>query len=318
MKKLLLLLSIVYTQEITNITLEQRADGSGVVDVCYDLAGTEDFSLFFITAEINFNGEWLPVSGASGDIGPTIEVGSNKCFEWNVKSQYPERYSDNVQIRIHANSDAGLCIDIDGNQYEIIQIGEQLWMSENLKTTHYQNGDPIRHITNNGDWGSYGGGLYGVYNNDPANADTYGNLYNWAVVEDSRGVCPEDWHIPSDDEFKTLEMFLGMSESEANDTGLRGTNEGGKMKETGLEHWNTPNTGATNESGFNGFPAGYRSESYGNYYSMGNYGFFWSSTELTYEGSSSAWNRVLNYFNSGVNRDDYSKQYGLSVRCLKD
>ena len=100
MKKLLLLLSIVYTQEITNITLEQRADGSGIVDVCYDLTGTEDFSLFFITAEINFDGEWLPVSGASGEIGPTIEVGSNKCFEWNVKNQYPERYSNNVQIRI--------------------------------------------------------------------------------------------------------------------------------------------------------------------------------------------------------------------------
>ena len=90
MKKLLLLLSIVYTQEITNITLEQRTDGSGFVDVCYDLTGTEDFSLFFITAEINFDGDWLPVSGASGEIGSAIEVGGSKCFEWNVKNQYPE------------------------------------------------------------------------------------------------------------------------------------------------------------------------------------------------------------------------------------
>jgi hypothetical protein len=105
----------------------------------------------------------------------------------------------------------GLCTDYDGNNYETVIIGNQEWMSENLKTTHYNNGDVITHITNNGNWGSYDEGQYGVYNNNPSNADIYGNLYNWAVVADNRGVCPIDWHVPSDEEYKELEMFLGMS-----------------------------------------------------------------------------------------------------------
>ncbi len=219
MKKLLLLLSIVYTQEITNITLEQRTDGSGIVDVCYDLTGTEDFSLFLITAEINFDGEWLSVSGASGDIDSAIEVGGSKCFEWNVKYQYPERYSNNVQIRIRANSDAGLCIDIDGNQYETIQIGNQEWMAENLKVTHYNNGDAIPTGYSNSEWADLDEtetGAYAIYDDDPLNAEIYDYLYNWYAVDDDRGVCPEGWHVPTDDEFKELEMFLGMSESDAN------------------------------------------------------------------------------------------------------
>jgi len=304
MKKLLLLLSIVYTQEITNITLEQKTDGSGIVDVCYDLAGTEDFSLFLITPEINFDGEWLPVSGASGEIGSAIEVGSNKCFEWNVKNQYPERYSNNVQIRIHANSDAGLCIDIDGNQYETIQIGEQLWMAENLKVTHYNNGDPITHITNNGDWGSFDEGQYGIYNNEPTNADTYGNLYNWAVVDDDRGVCPEGWHVPTDDEWTVLTDYLGGWQV-----------AGGKMKEAGLEHWNSPNIGATNESGFNGLPSGFRGLNSGSYYPIGLFGYFWSSSEY---GSGSAWGRWLHYTNTNVSRNLTDKRIGFSVRCVRN
>ena len=113
-------------------------------------------------------------------------------------------------------------------------------MAENLKVTHYNNGDPITHITNNGDWGSFDEGQYGIYDNDPSNADTYGNLYNWAVVDDDRGVCSEGWHFPSDDEWTVLTDYLGGASV-----------AGGKMKETGLEHWNSPNTGATNESYYN-------------------------------------------------------------------
>ena len=130
--------------------------------------------------------------------------------------------------------------DYDGNVYQTVQIGEQLWMAENLKVTHYNNGDPITHITNNGDWGSFDEGQYGIYDNDPSNADTYGNLYNWAVVDDDRGVCSEGWHFPSDDEWTVLTDYLGGASV-----------AGGKMKETGLEHWNSPNTGATNESYYN-------------------------------------------------------------------
>ena len=101
-------------------------------------------------------------------------------------------------------------------------------MAEILKTTHYNNGDEIPY-TSNADWGSFDEGQYGVYDNDPANADIYGNLYNWSAATDERGVCPEGFHFPSDEEFMELEMFIGMSESGANNTGLRGSNEGSKL-----------------------------------------------------------------------------------------
>jgi len=100
--------------------------------------------------------------------------------------------------------------DTDGNCYETIQIGEQLWMAENLKVTHYNNGEEISYPSDE-DFGSYDEGQYSVYDNDPSNADIYGNLYNWAVVGDDRGVCPDGWHVPSDEEIMELEMFLGMS-----------------------------------------------------------------------------------------------------------
>jgi len=199
--------------------------------------------------------------------------------------------------------DAGIPIfDIDGNEYYTVYIGEQLWMAENLKVTHYNNGDSISYPSN-ADFGSYDEGQYGVYDNDPSNADIYGNLYNWAVVDDERGVCPEGWHVPSDDEYTILTDYLG------------GTSvAGGEMKETGLEHWNSPNTGATNESGFTGLPAGYRNHIDGNYVSMGYSGHFWSSSA----NSLNAWYRVLYYGYSYVSRYNYSKQDGFSIRCLGD
>ena len=104
--------------------------------------------------------------------------------------------------------------DIDGNVYETIQIGDQLWMAENLKVTHYQNSDEIPYIYNDPQYGAYIN-----YNNNSDNVEVYGRLYNWFTVNDERGLCPDNWHIPSDDEFKSLEMYLGMSESEANGEG---------------------------------------------------------------------------------------------------
>jgi len=195
-------------------------------------------------------------------------------------------------------------MDIDENVYQTVQIGGQLWMAENLKVTHYSDSSEITYIINNEDWGSYDEGQYGVYDNDPANADIYGNLYNFAVVDDSRGVCPPGWHVPSDEEYTILTDYLG-GESVA----------GGKMKEAGTEHWNSPNSGATNESGFTGFPAGYRFYSNGFYSSMGFYGYFWSSSEYA---SYSAWFRALYYHHSSVLRYANDRQEGFSIRCIKD
>ena len=222
-----------------------------------------------------------------------------------------------IMVNLVLYGDAGACIDIDGNVYETVQIGDQLWMAENLKVTHFNDGSEITHIINSDDWGNYNEGQYGVYDNDPSNAAIYGNLYNWYAVDDDRGVCPEGFHAPSDEEFMELEIFLGMSESEANSTGNRGTNEGSKLADN-ADLWisgNLENNAEFGMSGFNGLPAGHRLYDNGYYSSMGNFVSYWSSTEHS---SNYAWNRELEYHASVVYRFYATKQFGFSIRCLGD
>ena len=210
--------------------------------------------------------------------------------------------------------------DIDGNVYETVQIGDQLWMKENLKVTHYNNGDEIQYVQSESSepnvWENLSTGAYGYYNDDLSHQETYGNLYNWYAVE-TGNLAPEGWHVPTDDEIKQLEMYLGMSQEEADGTGHRGTNEGSKL--AGMaDLWNDGNLVNNPEfgtSGFNLLPGGYRI-SYGGYYdSMGLVGYFWSSTENS---SNYAWNRVLYYYSSDIDRYDYDKKFGFSVRCVRD
>jgi uncharacterized protein (TIGR02145 family) len=209
---------------------------------------------------------------------------------------------------------AGTVADIDGNIYRTVTIGTQVWMAENLKVTHYRNGDPIPNVTDGPTWAALTTGAYCEYNNSIANVATYGRLYNWYAVADSRNIAPAGWHVASDAEWKQLEMTLGMSQSQADAYGWRGTTEGGKLKETGTTHWITPNNGATNESGFSALPGGYRNLG-GTYLDMGSDAYFWSSTESS---SNSAWYRVLYCLNSDIGRGTNNKDYGFSVRCVRD
>ena len=209
-------------------------------------------------------------------------------------------------------------IDIDGNIYQTVQIGEQEWMAENLKVTHYNEGSEIPTGYSDSEWDELDDtetGAYAVCNDDLSNPDTYGNIYNWYAVDDSRGVCPVGWHVPTDDEFKELEMFLGMSQEEADNLGNRGTNEGSKLAGN-ADLWNSGNLEQNSEfgtSGFTGLPGGDRG-TYGNYTYMGIYGDFWSSTEYS---SDIAWYRTLGCDYSEVIRYSTYKQYGFAVRCLK-
>ncbi len=192
--------------------------------------------------------------------------------------------------------------DIDGNVYKTVQIEDQIWMAENLKVTHYRNGDAIPNFTDAAiEWVIPG--AYCNYDKDANNATTYGRLYNWYAVNDSRNIAPEGWHVPSDAEWKTLLNYLGGDDV-----------AGGKMKETGTAHWNSPNTGATNESGFSALPGG--AHDYNSYYeSMGTNAGFWSSTEYD---SGNAWYQVLSHNYSEVHRSDYDKRNGFSVRCVSN
>jgi uncharacterized protein (TIGR02145 family) len=200
----------------------------------------------------------------------------------------------------------------DGRTYDLVEIGGQCWFADNLATDQYRNGDLIPTGLDNTTWQNTTAGAYAIYNNDPANDVTYGKLYNWYTTVDSRGLCPTGWHVPTDCEWMYLESSLGMSVADQETEGYRGTNEGGALKAT--TNWNSPNTGATNSSGFTALPGGYRYY-VGTYNYFGYFGYWWSSTEYA---SNLAWYRKLYYNDSSVSRNGYSKQLGFSVRCVRD
>ena len=125
-------------------------------------------------------------------------------------------------------------VTFDGYTYDLVAIGDQCWFAENLRNEHYANGDAIPGDLSNGEWRNTTAGLKPFTTTIAVNLADYGRLYNWYAVDDARGLCPSGWHVPTDGEFMTLEMELGMSESEANDTGWRGTDQGTQMKSSAL------------------------------------------------------------------------------------
>jgi len=200
----------------------------------------------------------------------------------------------------------------DGRTYDLVEIGGQCWFADNLATDQYRNGDAIPTGLSISIWQNTTAGAYAIYYNDPANDVTYGKLYNWYTTVDTRGLCPTGWHVPTDCEWMYLESSLGMSVADQETAGWRGTNEGGALKST--TNWISPNTGATNSTGFTALP-GCARDYVGPYFSVGNVGYWWSSTENY---SLYALFRVLFVNYSNVGRDNYVKQAGFSVRCVRD
>jgi len=203
--------------------------------------------------------------------------------------------------------------DVDGNSYATVQIGTQCWTQSNLTVSKYRNGDSISNITNGtalNQTNRDSTGAWCNYNNDASNGTTYGKLYNWYAVNDSRGLCPAGWHIPTDAEWETIEHFLDSSTT------------GGKMKSTGTTLWNSPNTSASNSSGFSGLPGGYNIGN-GNFGDLRNNGSWWSRTV---EGpgwmtpSTSVWFRRLNHNGAVIARfrTYHFPTVCFSVRCLRD
>jgi len=201
--------------------------------------------------------------------------------------------------------------DIDGNSYNTVQIGTQCWTKENLRVTKYRDGsvmplDESGGAEGNGSgqtWSSRTTGARTVYDHSVNNLTTYGYLYNWYAVSDTKGICPSGWHVPRDGEWTNLTNYLG-GEAIA----------GGKIKTTGTVFWQSPNTGASNESGFSALPGGCRLNE-GSFINFRSNAFFWSTTESS---SSNAWLRSLSLYSGNVFRSDYGKRLGYSVRCLRD
>lgn len=193
--------------------------------------------------------------------------------------------------------------DVDGNVYHTVTIGTQVWMVENLKTTKYNDGTAIPLVTDGTAWSGLTTPAYCWYNNDEATyKNTYGALYNWFTVNSGK-LSPTGWHVPTDAEWVTLITYLGDS-----------TMVGGKLKETGTAHWNSPNTGASNSSGFTALPGGSHYNN-GLFYLNGKYGWYLSSTESS---SSDAWHVYMQYNSSQIYRITGSKVIGFSVRCVKN
>ena len=205
--------------------------------------------------------------------------------------------------------------DIDGNRYTAVIIGKHEWMRENLKTTRYNDGTPISNLTDSSEWTEVDSPAYVWYDNDISNKNIYGALYNWSAVGTRTDICPAGWRVAKDIDWKKLENYLGMISEEIEGTGWRGTDQGGKLKETGTLNWDSPNVGATNEYGFLAVPGGRRTEK-GVFLGINRGCTIWTFTETSH---SNAIYRNLSTGNTRIGRNpEGEKKMGLAVRCIKD
>ena len=202
---------------------------------------------------------------------------------------------------------------IDGYTYKTVKIGDQEWFAENLKTTVYANGDEIPYSRTDESWTTQEMGMRCSYDHDEARSAQYGQLYNWYAVDDARGLCPSGWHVPSDEDWQDLEVFLGMSRADVLLEGSRGSGEleiGTKLK--AKSGWEEGGNGM-DDFAFSALPGGLRNEN-PNFIFVGIYGYWWSSSL----NSGNPWFRDLGYVYPGIGRNEFTPRFGISVRCLRD
>jgi len=302
------------TKSITDITSVSACSGGDIITDHGQEVTTEGVC-WSTSTNPTVTEEKTVISGSSNDfISCMSGLSANTTYYVRAyaTSSNGTGYGNTVSFKTLA---ADEITDFEGNIYKTIQIGTQVWMSENLKATKFNDGTDITKVEGNSDWNTTITPAYCFYNNDESsNKEVYGAIYNFYAVASNK-LCPAGYHVAGDDEFKTLEMYLGMTSVQANSSDFRGTDEGGKMKENGYSHWNSPNTGATNSSGFTALPGGFRHVS-GSFMELGTAAHYWTSTSYN---SSQAWCRNLQYDKSTVKRTNYvNKIDGKSVRCIKD
>ncbi len=289
------------------VTLDATVNTTGTWSIAtntvngYSFSGSGTFTTTG-TVQVTLDGTGTPVTAQTDNFTTTPNGNGGTC-------------TFNVIVTATPTCGSSFTDSRDGQSYNTVQIGTQCWMAENLNIGTMINGSSNQ--TNNSTIEKY------CYNNNPANCDTYGGLYQWdeamqyVTIAGTQGICPAGWHIPTDAEWMTMEEYLGMCSGTGSGcsgaTGWRGTDEGGKLKEAGTSHWASPNTGATNSSGFTGLPGGYRYTS-GSFDYLTNYAYFWSSSE----NGTSAWRRYLFYNHASVFRGYEDKPFGFSLRCVKD
>ena len=275
-----------------DFTAIQWAGGPYFVQVEMDAAGGTSYVLMGTSQLVS-----VPYALAAGEL---LLSKKGKLYKTYLKDDGSYAGLAHIEVEQPLN-DLPTVTDADGNSYCTVKIGSQVWMTENLRTTKYNDGTDIPLITNDTEWSNLDTSGYCWYLNDSAAySQTYGALYNWYTVNTNK-LCPDDWHVPTDEEWSELTNYLG---------GLAG----GRLKETGTVHWNEPNTDAINDSKFTALPGGMR-DAMGTFSRIGTTAFWWSSTEYpTWD----AWTRsILNYENV-VDRQVSTKENGYSVRCIMD
>jgi uncharacterized protein (TIGR02145 family) len=305
-------ISISKATNITNtsVTLSGIVNpNSAITEVFFEYGKTTDFGNIIDADQSPINGHTeTNVSVTITDLEPGITY----YFRIKAENERGVTYGDDHIFTTTITGIEGTVMDEDGNIYQTIGIGQQLWMAENLKTTKYNDGTDIPLVTDSIAWGNLNTPGYCWYANDSNTyAQTYGALYNWYTVE-TGNLCPTRWHVPTDSEWTELTNYLG-GESVA----------GGKLKETGITHWNSPNTRATNETSFTALAGGQRG-SCGSFAFVANSnqwpslcrGFWWSATK--YNTDNAAWFRSMDYNYCNVYRYLDNKKTGFSVRCLRD
>ncbi len=269
----------------------------------YYILNRYDEAIYDYTKAISINPNYAQYYISRGDAFNSI----NKYDEANSDYSKANTLNPNIIVRKSFSQ----VTDKDGNTYKTVTIGEQEWMAENLNVSKYRNGDEIPQVQGADDWSKLTTGAWCYYENETKNGKIYGKLYNWYAVNDSRSLAPEGWHIPSDEEWTKLTDNLGGILA----GGIKYyyiESVGCKLKTKTL--WNNPNEGATNESGFTAFPGGDRGI-YGDYGYIGKYGYFWSASEVS---NVAAWSRYLISVSSGVYLGSFDKDFGFSIRCVKD
>ena len=278
-----------YAQKVSNITYRQE---QSTIIISYDLE-TKTPCKVNLFVSTNGGTTWQgPLIKVTGDVGAKIASGSH-TITWNVLEEFEELRGDKIQFQVRA----------DGENIETVVIGTQEWTTKNLNVSKYKNGDIIPEVKDPEKWASLTTGAWCYYNNDTNSEAIYGKLYNWYAVNDPRGLAPEGYHIPSDEDWDILRSYLGGKEV-----------AGGKLKEKGINHWKSPNKDATNERDFTALPGGCRTK-YGEFDGFGYRGYWWSCSTGGNHGESNPIN-ITNY-NGKLSRVGTFLN-GFSVRCLKD
>ena len=307
---LILMMGCLYAQ-VSNVRVQQRTDGNLMVDIYYDFSNPNGYDTKIIGIEAsNDNGTtWdLECASITGDVGEDITAGTDYHIVWDFYADNPNTSGSQFKVRV-LYSFFSTMTGNDSKVYKTVKIGNQWWMAENLRETKYNDGTAIIVETDNDAW------IYNVqinkgkrcaFKNIENYANMYGYLYNWWAVDpnNSYNIAPTGWHVPTDAEWATLVNYLGGEDV-----------AGGKLRNMGLTYWMWPNTGATNESGFNALPGGYRNSDAGNFEDQYSNAWFWSSSGYT---NSTAWSQQLFYNSKSVIRNWSDKGSGYSVRLVKD